>query len=158
MSTFEIEGGVPLRGTVRASGNKNAILPIILSETRLHVGFLITLLIVAGAWVLVTRSLLGFQVRVIGSAPEAAHYAGIRPRHAFDGEERDRLWRDAMNVNLDGVRHTILAFQPQLAASKGSVVNIGSISASRAGSVVVFSSSIMRRSIRPMVGSFEGGW
>lgn len=58
--------------------------------------------------------------------------AGIRPRHAFDGEERDRLWRDAMNVNLDGVRHTILAFQPQLAASKGNVVNIGSISASRA--------------------------
>ena len=29
MSTFEIEGGVPLRGTVRASGNKNAILPMI---------------------------------------------------------------------------------------------------------------------------------
>jgi UDP-N-acetylglucosamine 1-carboxyvinyltransferase len=29
MSLFEIEGGVPLRGTVRASGNKNAILPMI---------------------------------------------------------------------------------------------------------------------------------
>lgn len=29
MSVFEIEGGVPLRGTVRASGNKNAILPMI---------------------------------------------------------------------------------------------------------------------------------
>ena len=29
MSTFEIEGGVPLCGTVRASGNKNAILPMI---------------------------------------------------------------------------------------------------------------------------------
>jgi UDP-N-acetylglucosamine 1-carboxyvinyltransferase len=29
MSTFEIEGGIPLRGTVRASGNKNAILPMI---------------------------------------------------------------------------------------------------------------------------------
>jgi UDP-N-acetylglucosamine 1-carboxyvinyltransferase len=29
MSTFIIEGGVPLKGTVRASGNKNAILPII---------------------------------------------------------------------------------------------------------------------------------
>ena len=29
MSTFEIEGGVPLRGCVRASGNKNAILPMI---------------------------------------------------------------------------------------------------------------------------------
>jgi UDP-N-acetylglucosamine 1-carboxyvinyltransferase len=29
MSTFEIEGGVPLRGTIRASGNKNAVLPMI---------------------------------------------------------------------------------------------------------------------------------
>lgn len=29
MSIFVIEGGVPLRGTVRASGNKNAILPMI---------------------------------------------------------------------------------------------------------------------------------
>jgi UDP-N-acetylglucosamine 1-carboxyvinyltransferase len=29
MSTFEIEGGVPLRGTIKASGNKNAILPMI---------------------------------------------------------------------------------------------------------------------------------
>jgi UDP-N-acetylglucosamine 1-carboxyvinyltransferase len=29
MSVFEIEGGTPLRGTVRASGNKNAILPMI---------------------------------------------------------------------------------------------------------------------------------
>ncbi len=29
MSIFEIEGGVPLRGSVRASGNKNAILPMI---------------------------------------------------------------------------------------------------------------------------------
>ena len=29
MSTFEIEGGVPLRGTIRVSGNKNAILPMI---------------------------------------------------------------------------------------------------------------------------------
>ena len=29
MSTFEIEGGIALRGTVRASGNKNAILPMI---------------------------------------------------------------------------------------------------------------------------------
>ena len=31
MSTFEIEGGVALRGTVRASGNKNAILPMIVA-------------------------------------------------------------------------------------------------------------------------------
>ena len=31
MTSFEIEGGVALRGTVRASGNKNAILPMIVA-------------------------------------------------------------------------------------------------------------------------------
>ena len=58
--------------------------------------------------------------------------AGIRPRHPFDSDERDQAWRDAMSVNLDGVRNTILAFQSHLQSTQGSVVNIGSISASRA--------------------------
>jgi simple sugar transport system permease protein len=52
-------------------------LPLLLAETRLHIGFAIALLIVAGAWVLVSRSLIGFQVRVIGHAPEAASFAGF---------------------------------------------------------------------------------
>jgi simple sugar transport system permease protein len=54
-----------------------AVLPVILPETRLHLGFLVTLLIVAVAWVMVTRSLIGFQVRVIGLAPAAAAFAGF---------------------------------------------------------------------------------
>ncbi len=58
--------------------------------------------------------------------------AGIRPRHVFDAPERDQAWRDAMAVNLDGVRNMILAFKPLLAARRGNVVNISSISASRA--------------------------
>ena len=58
--------------------------------------------------------------------------AGIRPRHGFDAPERDKAWRDAMAVNVDGVRNTILAFRALLAASQGNVINIGSISASRA--------------------------
>jgi len=58
--------------------------------------------------------------------------AGIRPRHVFDALERDKAWRDAMAVNVDGVRNTILAFRALLAASQGNVVNIGSISATRA--------------------------
>lgn len=58
--------------------------------------------------------------------------AGIRPRHPFDGADRDQLWRDAMAVNLDGVRNMMLAFLPLLEASNGNVVNISSISAARA--------------------------
>lgn len=58
--------------------------------------------------------------------------AGIRPRNAFDAPERDQAWRDAMAVNVDGVRNMVLAFKPLLQASGGNVVNISSISASRA--------------------------
>ena len=58
--------------------------------------------------------------------------AGIRPKHAFDSPDRDAQWRRTMDINLDGPRHTILAFQALLAASGGNVVNVGSISASRA--------------------------
>jgi NAD(P)-dependent dehydrogenase (short-subunit alcohol dehydrogenase family) len=57
--------------------------------------------------------------------------AGVRPRHAFDDPGRDHAWREAMAVNVDGVRNMILAFRPLLAGG-GCVVNIGSISASRA--------------------------
>ena len=58
--------------------------------------------------------------------------AGIRPKHAFDSPDRDQAWRDAMDINLDGVRNTILAFQDVLQATQGNVVNVGSISAPRA--------------------------
>lgn len=58
--------------------------------------------------------------------------AGVRPRNAFDAPERDQAWRDAMAVNVDGVRNMVLAFRPLLQATGGNVVNIGSISASRA--------------------------
>jgi len=58
--------------------------------------------------------------------------AGIRPRHSLDDRTRDEAWRAAMSVNLDGVRNTMLAFGPLLAATGGNVVNVSSISAARA--------------------------
>ncbi len=68
--------------------------------------------------------------------------AGVRPRHPFDSDTRDQAWRDAMAVNVDGVRNMILAFEPLLAATGGNVVNIGSISASRAsGGGIAYSPS-----------------
>jgi NAD(P)-dependent dehydrogenase (short-subunit alcohol dehydrogenase family) len=58
--------------------------------------------------------------------------AGVRPRNALDSADRDARWREAMDVNLDGVRNTMLAFAPLLVATRGNVVNISSISAARA--------------------------
>ncbi|MDD3446414.1 MAG: ABC transporter permease [Zavarzinia sp.] len=55
----------------------SAVLPIIWDETRLHLGFLVALAIAVAGWVLLSRSIIGFQIRTLGSAPAAARYAGF---------------------------------------------------------------------------------
>ena len=57
--------------------NDSSTLPIILSGTRMHIGSLITLVVVLLAWFAMSRSLFGFQVRVVGAAPKAAGFAGF---------------------------------------------------------------------------------
>jgi len=54
-----------------------ALLPNLLPETRLNVGLLLALAVVAVGWLFMRRSLTGFQMRVAGLAPAAANYAGI---------------------------------------------------------------------------------
>ncbi len=54
-----------------------AILPIILEDTRLHAGFLIAIAVVATAWIILGRHIIGFHIRVIGMAPRAASFAGF---------------------------------------------------------------------------------
>ena len=54
-----------------------ALLPNLVPETRVNVGFLLALVVVAAAWLFMRRSLIGFQMRVAGLAPAAANYAGI---------------------------------------------------------------------------------
>lgn len=54
-----------------------ALLPVIIEGTRLHIGAIITLFIVLAGWLLLSRTLLGFQIKVIGEAPVAAHFAGF---------------------------------------------------------------------------------
>jgi simple sugar transport system permease protein len=55
----------------------NAMLPIVLPETRLNAGFLLALAVVALAWLFVRRHVVGFEMRVAGLSPGAANYAGI---------------------------------------------------------------------------------
>ena len=54
-----------------------ALLPIMIEETRAHIGFLVALLAVGVAWVLLRSHILGFQIRVVGEAPRAARFAGF---------------------------------------------------------------------------------
>ena len=58
----------------------STVLPALVSGTRLHVGSLLTLLLVAVFWVFMFRSWRGFQLQVGGLAPAAARYAGFSAR------------------------------------------------------------------------------
>ncbi|MEP6998560.1 MAG: ABC transporter permease, partial [Betaproteobacteria bacterium] len=55
----------------------DALLPLLLSGTRLNVGFLLAMAAIAASWVFTDRTLGGFRMRVAGLAPRAARYAGI---------------------------------------------------------------------------------
>ncbi len=53
------------------------LLPILLEGTRLNAGVLIGLLVVLGGWLVLSRSFIGFQIKVVGQAPKAARFAGF---------------------------------------------------------------------------------
>lgn len=57
-----------------------ARMPILFAGTRLHLGFALALIAAAAAWLLLARGFIGFQLRVAGLAPQAAHYAGFSER------------------------------------------------------------------------------
>ena len=54
-----------------------ALLPILMAGTRLHIGALVALLAAVAGWVLMTFTIVGFQIRVVGQAPAAARFAGF---------------------------------------------------------------------------------
>ena len=54
-----------------------AMLPVILDDTRLHLGLPIALAAVMLGWLFVRKSFVGYQMRVAGLADDAALYAGF---------------------------------------------------------------------------------
>jgi simple sugar transport system permease protein len=60
-----------------------ATMPLLMEGTRLHVGWLVLPLAVAGVWFLMGRTVLGFQLRVTGEAAAAAAYAGFSQKRAI---------------------------------------------------------------------------
>lgn len=54
-----------------------ATAPILWEGTRVHLGTAAALVVAFLGWFLLTRSLLGFQLRVQGEAPRAARFAGF---------------------------------------------------------------------------------
>jgi len=54
-----------------------ATVPSLIEGSRLHLGALITLVVVAAAAVMLGRTIKGFEIRVVGAAPKAARFAGF---------------------------------------------------------------------------------
>jgi simple sugar transport system permease protein len=55
-----------------------ATVPLLIEGGRLHLGVAMTLLVVAGAAVLLGRTIKGFEIRVVGAAPRAARFGGFK--------------------------------------------------------------------------------
>ena len=54
--------------------------PILFEGTNLHVGCVIAPVAAIGVWLLLSKSVLGFQLRVVGEAPRAARFVGFAER------------------------------------------------------------------------------
>jgi simple sugar transport system permease protein len=63
--------------------SSSALLPLILDGTRMHLGILITLAVAIAAWVMMARTVIGFQIKVVGLAPAAARFAGFNRNHTI---------------------------------------------------------------------------
>jgi simple sugar transport system permease protein len=57
----------------------HSALPIFLGKTG-HIGLIIAVIMVVVIWFLLQRTTLGFEIRTAGVNPDAARYAGMRPR------------------------------------------------------------------------------
>jgi len=58
-----------------------ATVPILIEGTRLHLGAMVALVVVAVAAVMLGRTIMGFEIRVVGAAPRAARFAGFNSDH-----------------------------------------------------------------------------
>jgi len=58
-----------------------ATVPTLIEGSRLHMGALIAVLVVAVATVLLRNTVKGFEIRVVGAAPKAARFAGFSADH-----------------------------------------------------------------------------
>ena len=54
-----------------------ATVPTLISGGRLHAGAIVALIVVALAAVLLGRTIMGFEIRLVGAAPKAARFAGF---------------------------------------------------------------------------------
>lgn len=56
----------------------SAIFPKLIPRSRLHLGFILAVLIILALWFVLTRTAFGLRMRAVGLGTEAARFAGIK--------------------------------------------------------------------------------
>jgi len=62
---------------------EGARIPVIFEGYRVHWGFVLALVVAFLVWWLLWKTTLGFEIRTVGSNPDAAHYAGINVKRTI---------------------------------------------------------------------------
>jgi ABC-type uncharacterized transport system permease subunit len=71
----EIEAGTRIPQTMRLS--PAADLPVLVRDTRLHLGVIIALALAVVVYIFLWRTTIGYRIRAVGHNPDASRYAGI---------------------------------------------------------------------------------
>jgi ABC-type uncharacterized transport system permease subunit len=82
---FLIQGPLRAEGSsfARSADIGNSAIPVIINmggAHQLHVGIIFPFIAAAIIWWLLYRTTIGFEIRTVGANPDAARYAGMRPR------------------------------------------------------------------------------
>jgi len=97
----EIERGTRIPQTARLPHASD--LPILLEGLRMHLGFVVAILVAIGAYFLLWRTSLGFRLRSVGHSRDAANYAGISVK-------KNIVSALAISGAMSGIAGTILVF------------------------------------------------
>lgn len=71
--------GMGFPGSRNFSGYAAASNPELIAGSGLHWGGVAALVVAVAAWVLLSRHIIGFQIRLSGQAPRAARFHGVNP-------------------------------------------------------------------------------
>lgn len=94
------------------------LMPMLVQGTRLHLGLVLAVVVAFALWLMMTRTMRGFQVRVVGAAPRAGAFAGF-------SEARTIWFALLLSGGLAGlagaveVSATIQQLQPEISAGYG---------------------------------------
>ena len=58
-------------------------LPSFIPHTRLHIGFILAVVVAIGIWILLYKTPLGYRIRVVGYNSNAAHMCGINYKRLY---------------------------------------------------------------------------